>query len=141
MINLIEKEMDVNLGEEDEHEIGVEYIEEELKVVNKRRKGQNMIVQKIISLTLNLEKVLSLNCGKASILLSVTNNTQKMFVDLFSFKFSSFNFFNRNDPWNGLSINFNTPHPAHLLIDSSIIEKFNTFFRFLFPLRKVQIHL
>ncbi len=39
MINLIEKEMDVNLGEEDEHEIGVEYIEEELKVVNKRRKG------------------------------------------------------------------------------------------------------
>jgi hypothetical protein len=41
-VMLIEKEMDVNLGEEDEHEMGVEYVEEELKVFN--RSNRNVLV-------------------------------------------------------------------------------------------------
>ena len=45
------------------------------------------------------------------------------------------------DPWSGLSLEYKSHWPIHLFISPEIIEQYNKLFRFLFPLRRVQIDL
>lgn len=80
-------------------------------------------------------------CGKGLVLLCQPEESRKYMADLFSLSFSPYNFFNKSDPWNELSIHYQPPFPANVLIDQLVLEKFNTYFRFLFPLRKTQIAL
>ena len=46
-----------------------------------------------------------------------------------------------NDKWSGLSLEYKTHWPLHLFISPDVHEKYNELFRFLFPLRRVQIDL
>jgi hypothetical protein len=88
-----------------------------------------------------LDKTITLSCGKGLVLLSHPHDNLKFMTDLYSFTFTPYNFFNKKDPWNELSIQYFTEFPANVLIDKLVLEKFNTYFRFLFPIRKTQIAL
>ena len=45
------------------------------------------------------------------------------------------------DSWSGLSLEYKSQWPIHLFISPEVVEQYNKLFRFLFPLRRVQIDL
>lgn len=44
---------------------------------------------------------------------------------------------NQQDPWNGLSLDYRSHWPLHLMFSPDVIEKYNTLFRFLLPIKRV----
>lgn len=44
---------------------------------------------------------------------------------------------NQSDPWNGLSLDYRSHWPLHLMFSPDVIEKYNTLFRFLLPIKRV----
>ena len=48
---------------------------------------------------------------------------------------------NKQDPWSGLSLDYQVEWPLHLIFGSDTIEKYNQLFRFLLPIKRVQIEL
>lgn len=48
---------------------------------------------------------------------------------------------NQQDPWNGLSLDYRSHWPLHLMFSPDVIEKYNTLFRFLLPVKRVQLEL
>lgn len=48
---------------------------------------------------------------------------------------------NQNDAWGGLSLDYTCEWPKHLILSTDTIEKYNSLFRFLFPIKRVQIEL
>jgi gamma-tubulin complex component 4 len=47
----------------------------------------------------------------------------------------------QQDPWNGLSLDYRSHWPLHLIFSSDVIEKYNILFRFLLPIKRVQLDL
>lgn len=45
------------------------------------------------------------------------------------------------DAWSGLSLEYKSHWPLHLFISPEVIEQYNKLFRFLFPLRRIQIDM
>jgi len=52
-----------------------------------------------------------------------------------------FNILNNEDSWNGLTVNYQVDWPLNLILSSNILEKFTNIFRYLFPIRLVQLDL
>lgn len=52
-----------------------------------------------------------------------------------------YNILNNDDPWNGLSVFYQVDWPLNLIISSTVVEKYTNVFRFLFPIRTVQLDL
>lgn len=52
-----------------------------------------------------------------------------------------YNILNNEDPWNGLTVSYRVDWPLNLIISSVVVEKFTNIFRFLFPIRNVQLDL
>ena len=48
---------------------------------------------------------------------------------------------NQKDPWSGLSLDYECAWPHHLLLSDDLLEKYNSLFRFLFPIKRVQMEL
>ena len=48
---------------------------------------------------------------------------------------------NQRDPWSGLSLIYQCNWPIHLMFSPDIHEKYNTLFRFLLPIKRVQLEL
>jgi gamma-tubulin complex component 4 len=48
---------------------------------------------------------------------------------------------NQKDPWSGLSLVYKCQWPIHLMFSLDIHEKYNTLFRFLLPIKRVQLEL
>jgi gamma-tubulin complex component 4 len=48
---------------------------------------------------------------------------------------------NQKDPWGGLSLIYNCQWPLHLMFSPDVTEKYNTLFRFLLPIKRVQLEL
>ena len=44
---------------------------------------------------------------------------------------------NQQDPWNGLSLDYRSHWPLHLMFSPEVLEKYNTLFRFLLPIKRV----
>ena len=45
------------------------------------------------------------------------------------------------DPWNGLSLEYRSHWPLHLMFSPDVIDKYNALFRFLLPVKRVQLDL
>lgn len=48
---------------------------------------------------------------------------------------------NQKDPWSGLSLIYKCHWPIHLMFSPDIHEKYNTLYRFLLPIKRVQLEL
>ena len=48
---------------------------------------------------------------------------------------------NQNDPWSGLSIDYKCDWPKQLIFSPDAVDKYNALFKFLFPIKRVQIEL
>jgi gamma-tubulin complex component 4 len=48
---------------------------------------------------------------------------------------------NQQDPWNGLSLDYRSHWPLHLMFSTDVVEKYNTLFRLLLPIKRVQLDL
>lgn len=48
---------------------------------------------------------------------------------------------NQRDPWSGLSMRYTCQWPLHLIFSPDILEKLNTIYRFLLPVKRIQIEL
>jgi hypothetical protein len=58
-----------------------------------------------------------------------------------SWRFESQTKANLSDPWSGLSLDYKCEWPKHLILSADALEKYNTLFRFLFPIKRVQVEL
>ena len=65
------------------------------------------------------------------------------FVSAFSNKLShdSTLYSTRADNWSGLCLQCKLKWPMHLIFSEEIIEKYNTLFRYLFPIKRLQMAL
>lgn len=48
---------------------------------------------------------------------------------------------NQKDPWGGLSLRYMCQWPLHLIFSPDMLEKYNTIYRFLLPVKRIQIEL
>jgi gamma-tubulin complex component 4 len=48
---------------------------------------------------------------------------------------------NQRDPWSGLSLRYTCQWPLHLIFSPDMLEKYNTIYRFLLPVKRIQIDL
>lgn len=48
---------------------------------------------------------------------------------------------NQTDPWSGLSLEYKCQWPLHLVFTADVIEKYNTLFRALLPIKRTQLEL
>lgn len=48
---------------------------------------------------------------------------------------------NQQDPWSGLSLDYRSHWPLHMMFSPDVLEKYNQLFRFLLPVRRAQLDL
>lgn len=121
---------------------------EELKVsfmdINLHNMGgnQNIVVKDpVIKMQLKLTDFISMDNGSA--FLGFTHETDNLYNRLFlkNWSFTSSFQSNKQDPWSGLSLDYNIEWPLHLLLNQDTIERYNQLFRFLLPIKRVQLEL
>ena len=90
---------------------------------------------------LKLNEFVSLDNGSA--FLGFTHETSNLHNRLFlkSWAFSSQSHSNKQDPWSGLSLDYDIDWPLHLILGPDTLEKYNQVFRFLLPIKRVQLEL
>jgi gamma-tubulin complex component 4 len=78
-----------------------------------------------------------------SAFLGFTHETDNLYNRLFlkNWSFTSSFQSNKQDPWSGLSLDYNIEWPLHLLLNQDTIERYNQLFRFLLPIKRVQLEL
>lgn len=112
---------------------------EELKVSLQDAQGGSK--DPIIKMSLNLTEFISLDNGSA--FLGFTHETTNLYNRLFmkSWTFTSSYQANKQDAWSGLSLDYSIEWPLHLILGPDTIEKYNQLFRFLLPIKRVQLEL
>lgn len=85
--------------------------------------------------------VLSLDNGSCYIGLCQETHLTNNILEIFSWSLTSSTQSFSKDSWSGLSLEYKAQWPIHLFISPEITEQYNKLFRFLFPLRRVQIDL
>jgi gamma-tubulin complex component 4 len=99
---------------------------------------KNVVIREpIIKMQLKLTDFVSLDNGSA--FLGFTHETTNLHNRLFlkNWSFTSSYQSNKQDPWSGLSLDYSIEWPLHLIFGSDTIEKYNTLFRFLLPIKRV----
>ena len=90
---------------------------------------------------LKLGDFISLDNGSAFLgFTHETTNLQNR-LNLKNWSFTSNLTTNKQDPWGGLSLDYQIEWPLHLLLGQDTIEKYNQLFRFLLPIKRVQLEL
>ena len=90
---------------------------------------------------LKLTDFISMDNGSA--FLGFTHETSNLHNRLFlkNWSFTSSYQSNKQDSWSGLSLDYNIEWPLHLLLNQDTIERYNQIFRFLLPIKRVQLEL
>ena len=90
---------------------------------------------------LKLTDFISLDNGSAFLGFTheTTNLQNRLLLKNWSFN-SSFQA-NKQDAWSGLSLDYAVEWPLHLLLGQDTLEKYNHLFRFLLPIKRVQLEL
>ena len=97
--------------------------------------------QPILRMHLNITEFISLDNGSA--FLGFTHETTNLYNRLFmkNWSFNSFYQANKQDAWSGLSLDYQVEWPLHLVLGPDTLEKYNQVFRFLMPIKRVQLEL
>lgn len=93
--------------------------------------------QLIVSVNIKLQDYVKLDNGTAY--LGFTHETVNLvnMVSIDNWTFVSDTRSNQADPWNGLSLDYRSHWPLHLMFSPDVIEKYNALFRFLLPIKRV----
>lgn len=95
------------------------------------------VKEPIIKMPLKLGDFISLDNGSAFLgFTHETTNLQNR-LNLRNWSFTSSYQSNKQDPWGGLSLDYQIEWPLHLLLGQDTIEKYNQLFRFLLPIKRV----
>ena len=127
------------------HQVLIEYSpQEELAITildTAQQVGRGNPIEPIIAIPLKLSEFITLDNGTAY--LGFCQETANLANDLLieNWTFESSVKANQKDPWSGLSLVYNCQWPIHLMISLDIHEKYNTLFRFLLPIKRVQLEL
>ena len=143
---IAEDDSDINFMDNYFNQVIIDYNKEneELKVsfmdINLHNMGgnQNIVVKDpIIKMKLKLTDFISMDNGSA--FLGFTHETDNLYNRLFlkNWSFTSSFQSNKQDPWSGLSLDYNIEWPLHLLLNQDTIERYNQLFRFLLPIKRV----
>jgi len=88
---------------------------------------------------INFKKLLNLDLGRCFIGFLQNSINGNCAIDLMDWKMLGYNIFNNEDAWNGLTIHYDVKWPINLMLSSELMEKYQTLFRFLFPIRLILI--
>lgn len=147
---ITEEDSEMNFMDNYFNQVIIDYNKEneELKVsfmdINLHNMGgnQNIVVKDpVIKMQLKLTDFIAMDNGSA--FLGFTHETDNLYNRLFlkNWSFTSSFQSNKQDPWSGLSLDYNIDWPLHLLLNQDTIERYNQLFRFLLPIKRVQLEL
>jgi len=121
----------------DSHQFLVEYDQEELKVLLIDQGHQVVLA----TCKLQLADYLKLDNGSAYLGFVQETSHQVNVSLLENWSFVSKTSATQQDPWGGLSLDYSAHWPLHLVFSPDVIEKYNVLFRFLLPIKRVQLDL
>ena len=58
-------------------------------------------------------------------------------IDLLGWKMQGSNYFNNEDSWSGLTLQYELKWPLNLMLSQQIMETYQTLYNYYFPLRKI----
>ena len=136
LIDQLELPEDVDIIDGSEHSVKIEYDKDTLKVYIDQYKEQP-----VLSAPINIAETLTLDNGSCYIGLAQETFLTNNILEIFNWSLNSSTQSFSKDSWSGLSLEYKAQWPIHLFLSPEIIEQYNKLFRFLFPLRRVQIDL
>lgn len=127
---------DVNFMDTQFHQVVVDYNKDQEELRVSFANGDP-----VIKMNLKLTDFITLDNGSA--FLGFTHETTNLFNRLFlkSWAFTSAYQSNKQDPWSGLSLDYTVDWPLHLILGPDTLEKYNQIYRFLLPIKRVQLDL
>ncbi len=103
--------------------------------------GRNIFNDPLISIPFNIGEYIRLDNGTAY-LGFVQESFNLLNTSIIQhWDFQSHASSNVRDSWNGLSLDYRSHWPLHLMFSPDVIEKYNTLFRFLLPIKRIQLDL
>ena len=127
------------------HQVLIEYTpQEDLTVTildSAKAVVRNNNVEPILSVPIKLTEFITLDNGTAYLgFCQETANLANVLL-IENWVFESSIKANQKDPWSGLSLVYKCNWPIHLMFSPDIHEKYNTLYRFLLPIKRVQLEL
>lgn len=137
----------INFSEQDNNTLRVSYDRNHLSVyvekedANRTGCETNIVndCQPVLKFPLKIEDLLQFDIGKAYIGFVQDSHVSYFNVDINQWSMKGFNLFDSEDPWNGLTPEYDCKWPASLVISSQVIDKYSNIFRLLFPIKFVQV--
>lgn len=136
LIDQIEIPEDVDIIDGDQHSVKIEYEKDTLKIFIDQYTQEPLLVA-----NLSIADTLSLDNGSCYIGIAQETYLTNNIVEIFNWSLMSSTQSFSKDSWSGLSLEYKAQWPIHLFLSPEVIEQYNKLFRFLFPLRRVQIDL
>ena len=128
-----------------QHQVLIEYTQQEelsIKLLDLApNPNQRNQVEPIAIIPLKLTDYISLDNGTAYLgfCQETVNLANQLLIE--NWVFESSVKANQKDPWGGLSLVYDCNWPIHLMFSPDINEKYNTLYRFLLPIKRVQLEL
>jgi hypothetical protein len=95
----------------------------------------------IIKVPLKIGEIIDLDNGTAYLGFVQETSSLANVTLIENWAFSSNVKSNQRDPWSGLSLRYTCQWPLHLIFSPDMLEKYNTIYRFLLPVKRIQIEL
>lgn len=127
---------DVDIVDGEQHSLKIEYDKEVLKIYIDQYTAEPVVIAPV-----SITDVITLDNGSCYIGIAQETAYTNNILEVFNWSLTSSTQSFSKDSWSGLSLEYKPQWPVHLFISPEIIEQYNKLFRFLFPLRRVQIDL
>ncbi|CAK67300.1 unnamed protein product (macronuclear) [Paramecium tetraurelia] len=132
----------IDFSEGDLHSLKINYQNDELSLIIDDTQSDTQCKTDILppsqwkKVAFKFQKYFQLELGRCM----VGIKQYGQIVDLYTWKMIGSNFLN-DASWSGLTLKYQVDYPLSLLITPSLQEKFQLFFRYLFPIRHAQFEL
>ena len=136
LIDQIELPDDVDIIDGNQHSVKLEYEKEILKIYMDQYSEKPILESQI-----RIGECIDLDNGSCYIGIAQETFLTNNLIELYNWSLMSSTQSFSKDSWSGLSLEYKTKWPIHLFLPPTVIENYNKLFRFLFPLRRVQIDL
>lgn len=136
IIEWVELNNDIDFVDGEQHTIKIEYDKDTLKIF-----VDQMSEIPALSTPLTIGEQISLDNGSWYIGVAQETFLTNNMIEIFNWSLMSSTQSFSKDSWSGLSLEYKSQWPIHLFISPEVVEQYNKLFRFLFPLRRVQIDL
>ena len=136
LIENVELSEDIDLIDGEQHAVKIEYDKDVIKVFIDQYTNEP-----VLSAPLSISDILTLDNGSCYVGIAQETFLTNNILEIYNWSLMSSTQSFSKDSWSGLSLEYKSHWPIHLFLSPEVIEQYNKFFRFLFPLRRVQIDL